>query len=619
MIDLSSATATDAAAALAAGSIGSQELLDAQLDRIERRNPSINAVVALDVDRAQDAARRADAARAARESWGPLHGLPMTVKDAFETEGLVTTSGAPELAAHVPAIDADAVARLKAAGAIVFGKTNLPIYAGDFQTYNDVYGLTRNPWDLDRAVGGSSGGAAAAVASGMTLLELGSDIGGSIRNPSHYCGVFGHKPTWGVVPERGHIPGPPGTLSRADLGVMGPMGRSVADLELGLDVLVGDVLGVPGGGLLEVRPDLRSASDLRVGVWLDDPFAPTDRAVLTVLEAAVGALESAGAKLVEGARPPTTLEEQILLYLRLLTAVVGASFPDDARAFLAAVAAEADEDDRSLGVAMARGVVQSHREWLGVNEARHRVQREWAEVFEGVDVLLTPVTPVAAIPHDVERPIEQRQVQVNGEPTDYFTQIVWAGLATMPLLPATVVPAGHTVSGSARRPADHGPALRRPHHPGGRRAGRAGARGVRRAAGWLIRRRRARSGRTRSRERASRRRGGRRRPERADGCGGAGRRRLARPRARSGRSARRWVALGRAHPTRVRPRRVLGRAPARARLARAPVVAARRSRSPLDPTRRTRRPPARRRARRRCSSGRSTPPPTGSAVTARPT
>jgi amidase len=444
MIDLSTATATGATTALADGSIGSEELLDAQLDRVEHSNPSINAVVALDVDRARDLARRADVARAAGESWGPLHGLPMTIKDAFETEGLVTTSGAPELAEHVPAIDADAVSRLKAAGAIVFGKTNLPIYAGDVQTYNDVYGLTRNPWDLDRAVGGSSGGAAAALASGMTLLELGSDIGGSIRNPSHYCGVFGHKPSWGAVPQRGHIPGPPGVVAPVDLNVVGPMGRSVADLELGMDVLARDVLGVPGAELPPARPDLSRLADLRVGIWLDDPFVPTDGAVLGVLEAAVAALESAGAKLVDGARPTSTLEEQTLLYLRLLTGVIGAGYPDDVRSSMAEVAAAAPDDDRTMATAMARGFVQSHVDWIRANEARHRIRRQWAEVFTTVDVVLTPVTPVAAIPHDIERPMEQRQVQVNGEPADYFTQIVWAGLATMPLLPATVVPAGRT-------------------------------------------------------------------------------------------------------------------------------------------------------------------------------
>ncbi len=447
MIDLRTATATEAVAALADGSIGSEELLDAQLARVEAHNPAVNAVVAFDVDRARARARAADEARAAGTSWGPLHGLPMTIKDSYETEGLVTTSGAPELATHVPTIDADAVARLKAAGAIVFAKTNLPLYAGDVQTYNEVYGVTNNPWDLDRAPGGSSGGAAAALATGMTLLELGSDIGGSIRNPSHYCGVFGHKPTWGAVSDRGHIPGPPGALSAVDLNVAGPMGRSVADLELGMDVLVGDVCGVPGGRLSEVRPDLRDVGDLKVGVWLDDPFAPTDGAVLQVLEAAVAAVEAAGATVKTDVRPVTSLDELTYTYLQLLLGVVGAGYPEDVHALMAEVVAAAPPGDRSMATAMARGISQSHADWMRVNEARVKVQREWVGVFGEVDVVLTPVTPVAAIPHDNERPMNQRTIEVNGQPGDYFSQIVWAGVATMPLLPATAVPAGRTATG----------------------------------------------------------------------------------------------------------------------------------------------------------------------------
>jgi amidase len=280
----------------------------------------------------------------------------------------------------------------------------------------------------------------------MTLLELGSDIGGSIRNPSHYCGVFGHKPTWGAVSDRGHIPGPPGTLSTVDLAVAGPMGRSVADLELGMDVLVGDVLGVPGGRLADVRPDLRSVADLRVGVWLDDPFAPTDRAVLDVLDAAVAAIEGAGATVRTDLRPTTSLEELTFLYLQLLLGVVATGYPEEVRAYMAEVAAAAPEGDRSMSTAMALGMSQRHSAWMSVNERRVKVQRDWSRIFDEVDVMLTPVTPVAAIPHD-DRPLDQRTVVVNGELREYYCQLVWAGVATMPLLPATAVPAGRTESG----------------------------------------------------------------------------------------------------------------------------------------------------------------------------
>ncbi len=187
----------------------------------------------------------------------------MTVKDVFETEGLVTTSGAPELAQYVPDTDALAVARLKGAGAVIFGKSNTPLYAGDWQTYNDVYGRTGNPWDTSRTAGGSSGGAAAAVAAGLTPLELGSDIGGSIRNPSHYNGVYGLKPSWGIVPVRGHIPGPPGSLVTVDVGVAGPIGRSVADLRTALQVMAGPLPeDAPGWRLeLDAGPPVGAAAN----------------------------------------------------------------------------------------------------------------------------------------------------------------------------------------------------------------------------------------------------------------------------------------------------------------------------------------------------------------------
>src|SRR5262245_15374911 len=267
--DLHFLPATELARLLAAGDVSSVELLDHFLARVDEHDKGINAVVALDADRARARAAEADAARARGESWGPLHGLPMTVKDAFETEGLVTTSGAPVLADHVPDRDADAVALLKGAGAVVFGKTNLPLYAGDLQSFNEVYGRTNNPWDLDRTTGGSSGGAAAALAAGLTGFELGSDIGGSIRNPAHFCGVFGLKTTWGIVQIRGHIPGPPGSLSDADVGVFGPMGRSAADLDLGLDVLAAPAPHDAVAWRLELPPARNDGqvAGLRVATW----------------------------------------------------------------------------------------------------------------------------------------------------------------------------------------------------------------------------------------------------------------------------------------------------------------------------------------------------------------
>lgn len=447
-VELRTATATEAVAALAAGDVGSEELLDAQLDRIEQLDGAIGAVVALDVERARERARAADAERARGGSWGPLHGLPMTIKDAYETEGLVTTSGAPELADHVPTRDADAVALLKAAGAIVFAKTNLPLYAGDMQTSNEVHGTTSNPWDLTRTPGGSSGGAAAAIAAGMTLLELGSDIGGSIRNPSHYCGVFGHKPSFGAVPHRGHIPPGPGLLHETDLGVMGPMGRSTADLVLGMDVLTSrGVRGVPGAALPAAPDRLRELSDLRIGVWLEDPFLPTDAAVLAVLERAVGVLGDGGATLVHDVRPATPLADAHPLYASLLAGALSASYPDGVIDAVREIAAATDPEDRSAGTEMVRGLVQSHRDWIAADERRVGIKAEWAQVFEAVDVVIAPVTPVTAPRHDTAIPMDQRTITVNGAERSYMDQLVWAGVATMPHLPATAVPAGVAADG----------------------------------------------------------------------------------------------------------------------------------------------------------------------------
>jgi amidase len=447
VVDLDVVTASELVAQLASGAVSSRELLDAHLERVEQRNPALNAVVALDVEGARAQAAAADAARAAGGALGPLHGLPMTIKDSFETEGLLTTSGAPELAGHVPDRDADAVARLKAAGAIVFGKTNLPLYAGDWQCDNDVYGRTRNPWDLDRTPGGSSGGAAAAVAAGLSTLELGSDIGGSTRVPAHCCGVFGHKPTWSAVPHRGHIPGPPGSLAPADLGVMGPMGRSVADLELALGVLVGDDLaGIPGARLPAASPRVGSLAGCRVGVWLDDPALPTGREVLGVLHPLVDALADAGAVIDERARPATSLAETTRLYEDLLMAVIAAGFPEHVLAAMRAAVAGAAEGDDSPALRTARAATQTHRSWQGAGERRARVVAEWDEVFATVDVVLAPISPVPAFPHD-DRPFGQRDLDIDGRRAPYTSNLVWPGVATLPLLPATAVPAGRTPGG----------------------------------------------------------------------------------------------------------------------------------------------------------------------------
>jgi len=447
MTDWADRSATEIVAGIRAKEVSSRELLAAFLDRVERRR-DLNAVVTLDVERATAAATRADEAVAAGEPLGALHGLPMTVKDAFETEGLRTTSGAPELADHVPERDADAVARLRAAGAVIFGKSNLPLYAGDIQTYNEVFGVTNNPWDRGCCAGGSSGGAAAALAARLTPLELGSDIGGSIRNPAHYCGVTGLKPTFGIVPIRGHIPGPPGSLSEGDIGVAGPMARTVPDLELALDVLAGpDETRAVAWRLELPSPRADAVGGYRVATWLDDPYAPIDRSVGELVERAVGTLAEGGAKIDEGASLGVDLEEIAEVFIQLLIGVLANGYPPEVLAGADEMAPALDPEDRSLSAWFLRGLTQRKRDWNEAHERREQIRARWAELFTRVDVLLCPIAATAAFPHDHDPDQLGRTVSVNGEQRPGLETLVWAGLVGMAHLPSAVVPVGKTAEG----------------------------------------------------------------------------------------------------------------------------------------------------------------------------
>ena len=446
-MDLAFGAASDLAGALRRKEVGSRELLDHYLSRVERLNPKINAVVELDVDRARAAAAAADEALARGDAVGSLHGLPMTIKNSIETEGIRTTSGAPELAEHVPTADAPTVARLKSAGAIVFGKTNLPLYAGDIQSYNEVHGTTNNPWDLERIPGGSSGGAAAALAAGLTSFELGSDIGGSIRNPAHFCGVFGHKPTWGIVPGLGHIPGPPGQLSDTDVGVLGPMGRSTSDLQLGLDVLAGPDERRSVGWRLELPPARRSSlAEYRMAAWLEDPDGAVDPAVGDLLAAAVDALRGEGAK-VDEARPEVSFRAAAHLFERLVFSITTASVPETVYDVCAQIAAAPVADDEPFMTRGARAIALRYRDWMGLNEERSRQQAAWDRFFRDHDVLLCPITPVAAFPHDHTGGVFDRTITYAGQERPYVELLHWAGVIGVVHLPAAVVPVGRTADG----------------------------------------------------------------------------------------------------------------------------------------------------------------------------
>ncbi|MDW3215037.1 MAG: amidase [Ilumatobacteraceae bacterium] len=430
-------SATDLAAAIRGREVSAAEALEHQIARIERLDGPVNAIVHWDVERAREAARSADAAVAAGHDVGPLHGVPITIKDSFQTVGCVTTSGAPELADFVPTEDAAPVARLRAAGAIPFAKSNLPIYAGDIQSFNEVYGTTNNPHDLARTPGGSSGGSAAALAMGFTSLELGSDIGGSIRVPAHYSGVSGHKPSYGIVAAHGQIPGMPGTLSQADLAVAGPMSRSVRDLELALDVLVGPDRWNAPAWRIELPPPRGEALDqLRIGAWLDDDHCPVDASTRTVLEHLVGQIEAAGGRVDTEARPGFTLEKIDGVFRDLLMAALAGGTPPGELDRLAATAGD------SAAERAARSTAMRHREWLAHNERRLQIRERWREFFERFDIILMPVQPRGAIPHDHSMPQWDRTVDIDGVDRPYLDLFGWTGPAGAGMLPATVVPAG---------------------------------------------------------------------------------------------------------------------------------------------------------------------------------
>ena len=446
-MDLDYATATDLIRAMRDRELSSRELLGHILTRVEQRNPRLNAIVALDADRAWAAAASADAATARGDADGPLHGLPMTVKDVWETEGLVTTSGAAELKEYVPPGDALAVGRLKAAGAIIFGKSNTPLYAGDFQTFNDVYGLTSNPWDVSRTAGGSSGGAAAAVAAGLTPLELGSDIGGSIRNPAHYNGVYGLKPSWGVVPSRGHIPGPPGSLIETDVNCGGPLARSLEDLRTALTVVAGPAPEDAAAWHLQLAagPEIDSVSAVRVAVVFAEgtDLLPVARDVRASLEAFAGQLAGAGVQ-VDAVPLPVPLADGLRSWQELILPIIGTGLSDED--FAAFAELEAVPGDDPMLVA-GRALAGRYRSWARANAVRQHQRAAWAELFKHYDVVLAPVMPTTAFPHDTGRPITERVLDVDGAAIPHLIAMAWCGAVGSVLLPVVTLPIGPTPAG----------------------------------------------------------------------------------------------------------------------------------------------------------------------------
>lgn len=438
-------SASELARMLRSREISSRELTDLYIDRIERLDGDINAVVVRDFERGRDAADAADQALAEGRDLGPLHGVPMTIKEAYDIEGLPTTWGIPVFKNNVANTDAETVRSLKGAGAHFIGKTNVPINLADFQSYNDIYGTTNNPWDPSRIPGGSSGGSAAALAAGFCALESGSDIGGSIRNPAHFCGVYGHKPTWNIVPQQGHSL--PGMLSTPDIAVVGPLARSAEDLALCLDVVAGpEPLSSPGWKLDLPRPKSKKLSDYRVALWPTDPMAPVAHEVSDRVQDLGDRLADLGVRVSDVARPALDPAESYEIYLYMLNGVMASGLRDEDIALFEAQAAGLDPEDKSTEAIMCRAAIQNHREWLRYNNRREALRMVWREFFSDWDILICPQTATTAFEHD-HTPFAGRTLTVDGLSQPYFQQIFWAGLTTVSYLPSTVFPTGPSKEG----------------------------------------------------------------------------------------------------------------------------------------------------------------------------
>lgn len=418
--DLLDRGAGDLVKSLAAGEVGALELTDAAIARIEARDGPINAVVVRDFDGAREAAKAADAALA-RGERRPLLGLPMTVKESHNIEGLPTTWGSPAFSGWTAPDDSVGVARLKAAGAVILGKTNIPPFLSDWQATNPIYGRTCNPWDLTRSPGGSSGGSGAALAAGMVPLEFGSDIGGSIRIPAAFCGLYGHKPTYGLIPMRGHSP-PGMDGGPIALAVVGPLARKAADLELALDVLAGPEPDEAKGYQLRLPPPRHARlSDYRVMMINWHPLAATSAEVRGALEDLAVRLEGLGASVCRLSGHMPDLSAQHGVYSQILGAAMSRGTPG--------------------------GTNMNAHEWMDLQDAQVTFRRRWATFFESFDVLLTPAFGTVAFPHVDEADPAKRILTVDDLETPYFDQLAWPGLPLLADLPATVAPIGQTNGG----------------------------------------------------------------------------------------------------------------------------------------------------------------------------
>jgi amidase len=420
------------------------ELLDLHIHRIERYNPALNAIVTFDFEHAREAAIAADEARA-QGKHSALLGLPVTIKDTIDVEGLPGTAGVERFRDRRPEQDAPLVTRVRAAGAVIMGKTNVPPYAGDWQSDNPVFGRTNNPWDLSRSPGGSTGGGAAALATGLTPLEFGSDIGGSIRIPAAFCGVFGHKPSETAVPRSGHFPGSPLPNAATVMSVLGPLARDANDLALALDVITGPTPGEDTSWRLQL-PSARHErlSDFRVAVLPSIPWLPVDTEILAARDNCLSTLRRAGCH-VEAAAPEGfgDFSNWYELYLKLLFVMM--FIGEDELKRRPQAEAMHRSGDRYLK-ASADGILASASDYIIWHGQRETYRAMWRAFFRDWDVLLTPANIVPAFPH-TSVPFQQRTLTINGVTVPYSRQSAYAGIATLAGQPAAVFPVGITNNG----------------------------------------------------------------------------------------------------------------------------------------------------------------------------
>lgn len=445
MKDLAFQSAVELARGIVNKAYSSVELTQHYIDRIEQKDGEINAVVVRVFDQALDAARTADAQLARGDIQGPLHGVPMTIKESYVITDTPTTFGLEEFRDNISKEDGLTVGRFKRAGAHFLGKTNVPVSLADFQSYNPIYGTTGNPWDIERTPGGSSGGSAAALAAGFTALEAGSDIGGSIRNPAHFCGVFGHKPTWGIIPMQGH------ELAKnnpeTDLAVCGPLARTAEDLAVALDIMAGPVeREAVGWNLALPTTDITSLKGLRVALWPTDELAPVSQETQERVVQIGRVVEQLGGIVSDIARPQFDARQAHVAYQSLLNSVMSAGLSEAQFQRAQNFAKGISSEDFSLDAVARRARVLSHRDWLRYNIVREKLRHAWVEFFKEWDILVCPQMAVPAFPHD-HRPFRDRSIVVDGSEQEYFRQLFWSGLITNAYLPSTVFPTGSSKEG----------------------------------------------------------------------------------------------------------------------------------------------------------------------------